>query len=145
MTGPVFVDTNVLLYRHDVERPEKQKAAESWLLHLWRNRTGRLSVQVLQEFYVNATQKLDPGLDREAARAEIRDLLSWRPVFMEPDLVGRAWKVQDRFELSFWDSLIVAAAQVTRCRYLLTEDLQHGQDLDGIRVVNPFTTEPNAL
>jgi predicted nucleic acid-binding protein len=102
-------------------------------------------MQVLQEFYVNATRKLKPGLDRQVARAEIRDLLSWRPVLVDATVMDLAWKVQDRFGLSFWDSLIVAAAQAGRCRYLLTEDLQHDQELDGIRVLNPFLVEPSTL
>jgi len=145
MTAPVFVDSNVLVYRHDTADPEKQAGAETWLAHLWRTRKGRLSTQVLQEFYVNVTQKLKPGLDRQAAREEIRDLTTWGPVSVDAEVIESAWAVQDRFGLSFWDSLIVAAAQASGCRYLLTEDLQHGQDLDGIRVTNPFLEDPGTL
>ena len=81
----------------------------------------------------------------DVARAEIRDLCAWRPVAMDAELLESGWKIQDRHHLSFWDSLIVAAAKSSSCRYLLTEDLQPGQDLDGIVVVNPFLTDPTAL
>src|SRR4051794_27307893 len=80
MTAPVFVDTNVFLYRHDSAKPEKQEAATVWLAHLWQSHRGRLSMQVLQEFYLNATQKLKPGLDRKVARQEVQDLMTWRPI-----------------------------------------------------------------
>lgn len=145
MTAPVFVDSNVLVYRHDTADPQKQGRAEAWLAHLWRTRNGRLSTQVLQEFYINVTKKLKPGLSRQAAREEIRDLIAWGPVSVDADVIEAAWVIQDRFGLSFWDSLIVAAAQACGCRYLLTEDLQHGQDLNGIRVTNPFLEDPGIL
>lgn len=144
MTALVFVDSNVLLYRHDSADPGKQEAAAAWLARLWQSRTGRLSLQVLQEFYVNATQKLKPGLDRRLAREEVLDLRAWRPFTVSVDTVETAWRFQDRFGLSFWDSLIVATAKAGGCRYLLTEDLQHGQDLDGVEVLNPFLVRPGA-
>lgn len=112
--------------------------AEAWLTHLWRTRSGRLSSQVLQEFYVNVTGKLKPGLGIREARMEVRDLTAWRPVLIDMNLVDLAWGIQDRYGFSFWDSLIVAAAKEAGCAYLLTEDLQHDQDLDGVRVLNPF-------
>jgi predicted nucleic acid-binding protein len=142
MTGPVFVDSNVLIYCHDSGAPEKQARASAWMQYLWRSRRGRLSLQVLQEFYVNATQKLKPGLNRALARKEIQDLTAWRPVLNNSFVLWAAWDLQDRFGLSLWDSLIVAAAQASGCRILLTEDLQHGQDLEGLRVTNPFLESP---
>ena len=145
MTALVFVDTNVLLYRHDIARPEKQEAASAWLSHLWRVRSGRVSMQVLQEFYVNATQKLKPGLARQSAREEIQDLMSWSPIPIDARLIEGAWNLQDRFGLSFWDSLIAAAARSAGCRFLLTEDLQHDQDLNGVRVLSPFIARPSSF
>lgn len=138
----VFVDTNVLVYARDSSRPTKQMAAERWIAHLWHTGTGRLSSQVLSEFYVTVTTKLDPGMARSDARADIRDLTAWRPAPITADLVTDAWEIQDRFQISYWDSLIVAAARSTGSDQLLTEDLQHGQDLGGIVVVDPFRTEP---
>lgn len=119
--------------------------AASWLRRLWEERAGRLSSQVLHEYYVTVTERLDPGLDREAARADVRSLLAWRPITLDAGILEGAWTVQDRHRLSFWDSLIVSAAQVGGCRYLLTEDLQDGQDLDGVEVVDPFRRSPDAI
>lgn len=137
---PVFVDTNVLVYARDAADPAKQERAAAWVRHLWETGTGRLSVQVLQELYVTITKKLRPGLDPEEARAEVRDLLAWRPVSIGPLVLESAWSIEERFGLSFWDALIVAAARSAGCDVLLTEDLQHGAELDGLRVMDPFQT-----
>ena len=143
MTELTFVDTNVLVYRRDSTERVKQPRAKLWIDMLWTRRAGRVSSQVLQEYYQTVTRKLSPGLARAEARDEIRDLLAWRPVSTSPELLERAFHVEDRFGLSFWDSLIVAAAQQASCRFLLTEDLQDGQDFDGTVVVNPFRHEPS--
>lgn len=145
MSGDVFVDTNVLVYSRDASEPEKQAAALGWLGALWQERAGRLSTQVLHEFYVTVTERLDPGLDRAAARGDVRSLLIWRPVSLDATVLEGAWTAQDRYRISFWDALIVAAAQVSGCTYLLTEDLQDGQDLDGVHVVDPFQRSPEAV
>lgn len=145
MIAPVFVDSNILLYRHDLAAGSKQVLAAEWLSHLWRSGRGRVSWQVLEEFYVNATLKLKPGLPREIARAEVLDLTEWTPVPIDTRSLSLAWEVQDRFRLSFWDSLIVAAARIAGCGSLLTEDLQAGQDLGGVVVVNPFQEAPPSL
>jgi len=143
MTAPVFVDTNVLIYAFDEADPVKQAAARRWRAALWKSRRGRTSFQVLQEFYVKVTKQWPAA--RTQARAEVRDLLAWRPVQVDGDLIEGAWKIQDRYRLSFWDALIVAAARSASCRYLLTEDLQPDQNLDGIRVVSPFLGDPDLL
>jgi predicted nucleic acid-binding protein len=143
MTALVFVDTNVLLYALDRADLKKQQAAREWREELWKSRRGRISFQVLQEFYAKVTQKWPAG--REEARAEVRDLLSWQPVAVDAAILERGWKIQDRYHLSFWDALIVGAAKSADCRYLLTEDLQSKQDLDGVVVVNPFLNDPASL
>jgi predicted nucleic acid-binding protein len=142
MTERVFVDTNVLVYARDASEGAKHRRAREWMAHLWESETGRTSVQVLNEFYVTVTLKLRPGLGRDEARGEIRQFQAWRPVALDASLGEKAWEIQDRHRLSYWDSLIVAAAQVSGCDRLLTEDFGAGQDLDGLRVVNPFTLEP---
>jgi len=143
MTAPVFVDTNVLIYAVDLADPRKQRAAQSWLDELWNSKMGRLSFQVLQEFYVKVSQK---GLSTaDDARAEIRDLLTWKPVPVTAGLLEQGWKIQDRYRLSFWDSLIVAAAKSASCRFLLTEDLQSGQDFGGLLAINPFLRDPASV
>ena len=141
---PLFVDTNVLVYARDASDPAKNTRAREWMLYLWETGSGRLSVQVLQEFYVTTTRKLRPGLTPAEARADVRDLLAWRPVTIGPMGLDSAWSIEDRFGLSFWDSLIVAAAQMADCDVLLTEDLQHDLEIDGLRVVDPFQTPVEA-
>jgi len=145
MTATVFVDTNVLFYNRDASERRKQPLASAWLDVLWQQRRGRLSHQVLNEYYVGVTRKLRPGLDPAAAQADVRDLMAWRPIGTDGPLLEDAWWLEGRFGLSFWDSQIVAAARAAGCRYLLTEDLQHGQDLDGLVVVDPFVTQPEEL
>lgn len=145
MAGEVFVDTNVLVYARDDSEPKKRPLAEAWMAHLWSTRRGRLSYQVLQEFYVTVTEKLRPGLDAETARQDIRLLLAWQPVTVDGSILEGAWTLQDRQQLSWWDTLIVSAAQRTGCAYVLTEDLQHDQVYGGVRVVNPFRRSPGQL
>ena len=145
MTASVFVDTNVLVYARDASEIEKQPQAEAWMRYLWQERSGRLSFQVLNEFYVTVTNKLAPGLGRVEARNEIRALLAWRPVSTDSRTLEGAYSLQDRHQLSWWDSLIVSAAQSAGCRYLLTEDLQHLQSLGDLTVLNPFESSPGSL
>ncbi len=141
----VFVDTNVVVYRFDTTEPEKQDRAEHWHEHLWRFRTGRVGVQVLEELYSSLTRKLDQPMPAAEARTVVRSLSAWNPVPVDVRTIEGAWRLQDRFSLSWWDALIVSAAQVAGCRHLLTEDLSHGQELDGVQVVDPFQTEPGEL
>ena len=145
MTATLFVDTNVLLYARDSSERRKQPLAQEWLELLWQRRCARLSYQVLNEYYVAATRKLAPGLDHDTARADVRDLLAWRPVSVDAELLEDAWRLEDRYGLHPWDAQIVAAARVAGCRYLLTEDLQAGQGLAGVMVVDPFVTRPEEL
>ena len=145
MSVTCFVDTNLLVYARDANEASKQPLAEAWLAALWRLRRGRLSYQVLHEYYVIVTRKLRPGLPVQDARDDVRALMSWRPVPADGVLLEGAWAVQDRFGLSWWDALIVSAAQIAGADYLLTEDLQAGQDLGGVLVVDPFQTEPEKL
>lgn len=105
MSANVFVDTNVLVYSRDISEPQKQPLAAAWMAHLWENRTGHLSFQVLQEFYVTAVFKLDPGLKPENARKDVRALSAWDPLAVDLHVVEGAWGIQDRFRLSWWDAL----------------------------------------
>ncbi len=141
----VFVDTNVLLYSEDAADPGKQAAAREWLRELWVRRSGRLSGQVLHEFYVNATRKLSPPMPPGDARAEVRRYQRWLPWAVDHATVETAWGIESRFRLHYWDALIVAAAQQQGCRLVLTEDLQHDQHIDGMRIVNPFLIGPELL
>jgi predicted nucleic acid-binding protein len=138
MIGPSFVDTNILLYARDASEAVKQPMAEQLLYGLWANRTGRLSFQVLQEYYNNATRKLKPGLPVAMAREDVRSLLTWKPLRADEVLLDMAWALMDRYGFSWWDAQIVAAAKRLSCARLLSEDMQHGLDIDGMSIVNPF-------
>ena len=140
-----FVDTNLLVYTRDSSEPIKQKQALEWMTHLWQNRTGRLSFQVLQEFYITVTEKLQPGIDAQAARHDVRSLMAWKPLPVDKGVVERAWTIQDRYRISWWDALIVSAAQGADCQFLLTEDLQKDQKFGNLQVINPFLVPPNSL
>lgn len=139
MTAPIFVDSNVLIYAVDEANPKKHEAARVWRAELWKSRRGRLSFQVLQEFYANVIRKWPAA--REQAQAEIRNLLAWHPVVIDEEILENGWRIQEGHKISFWDSLIVAAAKAASCRYLLTEDLQADQDFEGVIVVNPFRSD----
>jgi len=145
MTGLVFVDTTVLLYARDAAHPRKQERAASWMDYLWHHRKGRLSYQVLQEFYITVTSKLTPGMSKAVARSEVRTLLAWDPIAVDEAVMEKAWMIQDRHGLSWWDALIMAAAQLSGCTSLLTENLQEGQTVGDVQVVNPFKHAPEEL
>ena len=145
MNAKVFVDTNVLVYCRDTTEPEKQAKAAAWMAALWERKTGRLSYQVLQEFYVTITAKLKMALEPDAARTDIRALLAWQPVLMDARALEGAWLIQDRHGVSWWDALIMAAAQAAECRYLLSEDFQAGMKIGGLSVINPFRVTPADL
>ena len=140
MTAPVFVDTNVIVYRFDTWDPGKQSRAGDWFTLLWNRRSGRVSFQVLQEAYAVLTRKRKPAMASADAQRIVRGLAAWQPVTMDLRILERAWHLQERHLLSWWDALIVAAAQTCGCKVLLTEDLQHGYEFDEIRVVNPFAS-----
>ena len=145
MTATVFVDSNVLVYHRDASEDEKQPQAEAWLRALWKDRAARISYQVLHEYYVNVTTKLKPGLSTEDAQEDVRNLMAWKPLVMDRYVLDGAFAAEKRFRLSFWDALIVSAAQRAECAFLLSEDLKAGRDLDGVLVVNPFEQAPESV
>ncbi|KPJ84554.1 MAG: twitching motility protein PilT [Gemmatimonas sp. SG8_17] len=145
MTDLVFVDTNVVVYARDAAHARKQSRAAAWMNHLWTTRAGRVSFQVLQEFYVTVTAKLKPGMKPKVAREEARALMSWDPIVAGASVIEGAWVVQDKYRLSWWDALIVSSALAASCSYLLTEDMQDGQIIDTMRVVSPFAHSPEEL
>ena len=140
----VFVDTNVLLYAVDARDPGKQRAAQSWLLRCWQADCGRVSSQVLNELYANV-RRVAPSLSAANARSVVREYRAWTPWIVDDDTVDAAWLLQDRFAFNYWDALMVAAAQEQGCKLLLTEDLQHDQKIDGLRIINPFVLGPDVL
>ena len=144
MTAKVFVDSNVLIYAHNADAGEKRSLAAGLLRDLWAERRGCLSSQVLQEFYVNVTRKIRKPLTRAAAREVVRNYASWVEQAITPSTIVRASEIEELAQLSFWDSLIVAAAEAQRAREIASEDLQDGQLIAGIRVRNPFVQDNRA-
>jgi predicted nucleic acid-binding protein len=133
-----FVDTNVLAYAHDRSETGKQPVARVLLDGLWRDRAGALSTQVLQELYVVATRKFDPPMPRGAARELVVLYATWPVVQIDVPLVLAASELEERHRLSFWDALVVEAARRVGATRLMTEDLQPGRDIAGVRIENPF-------
>lgn len=138
MSASVFVDTNILVYARDASEANKQELAKQWMAYLWQNRLGRLSYQSCNEYYVITTQRLKPGLSRKAAQDDIKAFETWNPLPIDRPVIENAWRIQERYQFSWWDSLILSAAQIQGCKYLLSEDLQHKQMIDDIQVINPF-------
>lgn len=141
----VFVDTNVLVYAVDPGAGDKHARARDRLEQLAERRAGRPSYQVLQEYYVTVTRKLPRPMEAAEARRDVLYLLAWDPVVIDQGILEGAWEVHDRAGLAFWDALIVAAARSAGCEALLTENLQDGQDLGGVVVVDPFARDPSSL
>lgn len=135
-----FTDTNVLLYLHDQRGPAKQRAAQEWTAALWERGAGRLSWQVLNEFYVNAVGKI--GVPVRVARSAAETYSLWNPAGFGMGTLHRAWYWMDKTGIPYWDALIVAAAEAGACSYLLSEDFQAGREFGDITVVNPFKATP---
>ena len=138
MTVPCFVDANVLIYARDPGEPLKQQRAREWLRVLWRDGLGRTSTQVLSEFYVTVTRKIAARVAPEDAWQEVSAMLAWDPHPIDATLLARAREIEQRWRLSWWDSMVVAAAQLQGCALLLTEDLQDGAQYGGVTVHSPF-------
>lgn len=133
-----FVDTNVLVYAHDRSEPRKLPVAQALLEELWESRLGRLSTQVLQEFYAVATRKFDPPMSAEEAREIVALYGAWPLVIVDLPLILVASRLGEQHQLSFWDALIVEAARRAGATRLVTEDLQGGRRVEGVRIENPF-------
>jgi len=138
MSAVAFVDTNILIYAHDLDAGVKRERAMTKLRELWDSRTGRLSVQVLQEFYVNATQKIATPVARSTAREVVRTYGVWVHHATTVETVTRATELSELARISFWDALIVASAEEVDAEELLSEDLNDGEAIAGIKIVNPL-------
>ena len=142
MIGKSFVDTNVLLYAHDVDAGRKHEIARGLLRELWTERSGVLSTQVLQEFYVNVTRKIRTPISPAVARSIVQSYSAWcAPGIGVPD-ISAAFQIEDEARIGFWDALIVAVAARSGASRFLTEDLSAGQTIAGILIDNPFATQP---
>jgi predicted nucleic acid-binding protein len=140
MSAKVFIDTNVLIYAYDIDAGRKQRTAESILLGLRQERSGAVSMQVLQEFYVNVTRKPAHPISRQEARAIVDDFAHWC-VETTPAEIRQAFRIEDEARIGFWDALIVAAAVRSGATRILSEDLNSGQTIAGIQIENPFLVQ----
>lgn len=138
MTARIFVDTNVFVYAKQAGEPTKQPLALRWLERLWQAESGRTSVQVLNEYYTTLTRKIRPALPPAEAWDDVKSLMAWNPQPLDLELLHRGREIEQRYRLNWWDSLIVAAAQLQNCVLLLTEDLQDRAVFGGVTVRNPF-------
>jgi len=138
MADKCFVDTNILIYAHDRLAGYRHERAQRLVQSLWDNGQGVLSTQVLQELCVNLRRKLTRPLPIEEIRLLIRDYLSWEIVVNTPDAVVQALEIEVRYKTSFWDALILQAAEQSGAAILYSEDLATGQRYGGVQVVNPL-------
>lgn len=143
--GYCFVDTNILVYTRDSSESEKQARAGHWLAYLWAHELGRISAQVMNEYYVTVTRKLKPGLSKDQARADLRALAVWQPLEISTTLIESAWDIQDEYGYSWWDTLVISSALFLDCSYLLSEDMQHDQHIGNLTIINPFLADSDAL
>ena len=139
-TGGVFFDTNVLLYNFDNRYPAKKQRATAWVQSAWQAKRAQTAWQVLHEFYANAARKL--GVPEAEARAAVRDFAAWPVADAGMPLLNRAWHWCDAAQVPFWDAMIVAAAEQSGSRLLVSEDFQDGRKYGALTVVNPFEHEP---
>ena len=137
MTARTFVDTNVLIYAHDVDSKAKHGIAKNVLRELWSERSGVLSMQVLQEFYVNVTRKIATPLPKEKARLVVNTYAIWCTE-TTPAEIAAAFRIEDEAKIGFWDALIVASASKCGAARIFSEDLNPEQSIAGVRVENPF-------
>src|SRR5699024_7923779 len=135
-----FVDTNILIYAHDVDAGDRHWRARKLIADLWESGSGMLSTQVLNEFYVNVTRKIPTPLDPATARSLIEPYLSWQVCTPGPESVLIASEIAQRHRISYWDALIIHAASSGGASVLYSEDLNAGQIIEGIRIINPLDT-----
>jgi predicted nucleic acid-binding protein len=138
MTVKAFVDTNILVYAYDRGAGGKHDEALGLIQQLWQEGNGILSTQVLQEFYVNIRRKAQRPVTVEQARALISDYLAWDPIVNDGASMLEAIDLEKRYQLSFWDSLIIAAARKGGASVIYSEDFNHGQSFGSVEVRNPF-------
>lgn len=141
MSARSFVDTNVLIYAHDLDAGPKHVVAKNLLHALWTERSGILSTQVLQEFYVNVTRKIASPLPKASARAVVDSYAGWC-IDISPADISAAFRIEDESHIGFWDALVIASAVKGGATRLFSEDLNSGQNIFGILVQNPFETIP---
>ncbi|MGH8760051.1 MAG: PIN domain-containing protein [Burkholderiales bacterium] len=138
MSDKYFVDTNILMYAHDTSTGVKHERAKALVEELWRDRTGVVSTQVLQELSVNLRRKAGRPLDVKATREIVADYLTWQVIVNGGESILEALDVEARYQISFWDALVLQAAHASGAEILYSEDLSDGQTYGSVRVINPL-------
>jgi predicted nucleic acid-binding protein len=142
MSGKCFVDTNILVYAHDAEAGAKHERAKEVLGELWDSGTGVISTQVLQELCLNVRRKYRRPFSIEETQVLIQSYTSWEIVINDARSVLEALSFERRYKVSFWDALILQAAESAEVDILFSEDLAAGQKYGTFRVENPFAKSP---
>ncbi len=136
MTVRSFVDTNIIVYAHDIDAGEKHKIAAAKLEELWRKDTlPAISIQVLQETYAVLLKK---GVSVRDIRGLIEDLLKWNVIVNNEELLLEGMRLQHKFKISIWDAFVIAAAKEAGAKNIISEDLSNAVEYEGIRIINPF-------
>jgi predicted nucleic acid-binding protein len=134
----IFIDTNILVYAHDLSTGEKHRIAKELISTIWNNQNGHISIQVLQEFYVTITEKVKNPIDKVTVSSIIEDLGKWTVHSPDADDIITAVTIQTKYKLSFWDSMIICSAIKTKCDIIISEDFTHNQKYEGILLLDPF-------
>ncbi len=140
MNDKMFVDTNNLVYAHDLDAGDKHKIATGVVSDLWESGNGVISTQVLQELYVTLTKKVPSHPKKSQVRRILNNYLAWDLAVNNGQTILQASEIEENYNISFWDAMIVSAAYSKNAAILLTEDLNEGQLIEGIKIVNPFKT-----
>ena len=138
MSDKYFVDTNILMYAHDTAAGAKHERAKALVEELWRNRSGVVSTQVLQELCVNLRRKAGRPLDLKTVREIVGDYLAWDVVVNTGTSILEALDIEERYRISFWDALVIQAAEASGAALLYSEDLSNRQMYGTVEVVNPL-------
>jgi predicted nucleic acid-binding protein len=141
MSDKYFVDTNILMYAHDASAGVKHERAKALVEELWRDRNGVVSTQVLQELAVNLRRKAARPIDAKATRDIVADYLTWQVVVNSGESILDALDLEARYRISFWDALVLHAADASGAEILYSEDLSDGQTYGAVRVVNPVRAD----
>jgi predicted nucleic acid-binding protein len=143
MNDKAFVDTNVLVYAHDLDAGEKQPIAIEIISDLWESGNGVISTQVLQELYVTLTKKVPSPPNKSQVRRILNNYLAWELAVNNGETILQASEIEETYNISFWDAMVVSAAYSKNAAIILTEDLSAGLLIEGIRIVNPFRQPQN--
>lgn len=138
MSDKSFVDTNILVYAHDLDAGKKHEIARQLVSEIWEAQSGVISTQVLQEFYVTLTRKIPSPLRRTQVRRLLNNYLAWEVAVNNGPMILQAIEIEENYNISFRDAMILSAAYTKNAAVLITEDLNEGQKIEGITIINPF-------